>query len=95
MISAEALEVDEAALTGESIPVVKSAQGGSETGRIVLEGTDVVTGTGRAVVVAVGEDTRMGAIAAALAESPSAKVRWIDGWAGCWSTRFPGSRPAG
>jgi cation-transporting P-type ATPase I len=68
LIWTEALEVDEAALTGESIPVLKSAEDGSESGRIVLEGTDVVTGTGRAVVVAVAEDTRMGAIAAALAE---------------------------
>ena len=68
IISAEALEVDEASLTGESIPVVKSAHDGSESGRVVLEGTGVITGTGRAVVVAVGEDTRMGAIAAALAE---------------------------
>jgi calcium-translocating P-type ATPase len=69
IIAAEALEVDEAALTGESIPVVKSVDDGSESGRIVLEGTGVTTGTGRAVVVAVGEDTRLGAIAAALAES--------------------------
>ena len=73
MISAEALEVDEAALTGESISVLKSAENGSESGRIVLEGTDVVTGAGRAAVVAVGEDTRMGAIAAALAESPDSR----------------------
>jgi cation-transporting P-type ATPase I len=68
LIWTEALEIDEAALTGESIPVLKSAEDGSESDRIVLEGTDIVTGTGRAVVVAVGEDTRMGAIAAALAE---------------------------
>jgi calcium-translocating P-type ATPase len=68
LIFAEALEVDEAPLTGESIPVVKSADGGSDIGRVLLEGTDVITGTGRAVVVAVGEDTRMGAIAVALAE---------------------------
>ena len=70
MISAEALEVDEAALTGESVPVAKSADNGNESGRVVLEGTDVVTGAGRAVIVALGEGTRMGAIAQALAESP-------------------------
>jgi magnesium-transporting ATPase (P-type) len=68
IISKEALEVDEAALTGESIPVVKAARAGSESARVLLEGTDVLTGTGKAVVVAVGEETRMGAIAAALAE---------------------------
>jgi P-type E1-E2 ATPase len=68
LISADALEVDEAALTGESIPVYKSADAASESGRIALEGTGVITGTARAVVVAVGADTRMGAIAAALDE---------------------------
>jgi calcium-translocating P-type ATPase len=68
LISADALEVDEAALTGESIPVFKSADAASESARIVLEGTAVTTGSGRAVVVAVGADTRMGAIAAALDE---------------------------
>jgi calcium-translocating P-type ATPase len=73
MISAEAFEVDEAALTGESVPVAKYVENGSEHDRIVLEGTDVVAGTGRAVVVAVAEDTRMGAIAAALAESAEAQ----------------------
>src|SRR5271157_2583374 len=34
--------------------------------RIVLEGSDVAVGTGRAVVVAVGRQTRLGSIAAAL-----------------------------
>jgi calcium-translocating P-type ATPase len=73
IISTELLEVDEAALTGESIPVVKSAVADDESGRILLEGTDVLTGTGRAVVVAVGADTRMGSIAAALAEDSDHK----------------------
>jgi cation transport ATPase len=68
IISTQALEVDEAALTGESIPVVKSGRAARETARILLEGTDVLTGTGKAVVVAVGDETRMGAIAAALAQ---------------------------
>jgi len=61
------LEVDEAALTGESLPVFKVPDGGVDTSRIVLEGSDVTTGKGRAVVVAVGKDTRLGATAAALA----------------------------
>jgi calcium-translocating P-type ATPase len=68
VISAAALEVDEAALTGESLPTPKVPDGATDADRIVLEGTDVTSGTGRAVVVAVGRDTRMGAIAAALAE---------------------------
>ncbi|HEY6760696.1 MAG TPA: HAD-IC family P-type ATPase [Baekduia sp.] len=68
LIDVDALEVDEAALTGESMPVIKSVDNGTDASRIVLEGTDVTAGTGRAVVVAVGADTRMGSIAAALAD---------------------------
>ncbi len=67
MLESSALEVDEAALTGESLPVTKAPEGGSDASRIVLEGSDVTTGRGRAVVVAVGKDTRLGATAAALA----------------------------
>lgn len=67
VIDAHGLEVDEAALTGESFPVNKYSAGGSESGLIVLEGSDVTTGNGRAVVVAVGEQTRMGATRLALA----------------------------
>ncbi len=67
VISASGLEVDEAALTGESLPVSKAPTGGTAASRILLEGSDVTSGTGRAVVVAVGRHTRMGATAAALA----------------------------
>ncbi len=67
LLGAAGLEVDEAALTGESLPVPKVLAGGDEASRVVLEGSDVTAGSGRAVVVAVGRDTRMGATAAALA----------------------------
>ncbi len=66
VLSSQGLEVDEAALTGESLPVPKAPVGGTDASRIILEGSDVTTGTGRAVVVAVGRQTRMGATAAAL-----------------------------
>jgi calcium-translocating P-type ATPase len=66
VIMADRLEVDEAALTGESMPVAKAVEGGTDASQIVLEGSDITLGTGRAVVVAVGADTRMGAMAAAL-----------------------------
>lgn len=66
LLEAHALEVDEAALTGESFPVIKSPDNGTAENRIVLEGSDVVVGTGSAVVVAVGRQTRMGTMAAAL-----------------------------
>jgi magnesium-transporting ATPase (P-type) len=66
LLNATGLEVAEAALTGESLPVAKGPDENSDTDRIVLEGTDVVAGTGRAVVIAVGRHTRMGATAASL-----------------------------
>lgn len=68
LLEAQGLEVNESALTGESLPVAKMADGSAEEERIVLEGSDVTVGSGRAVVVAVGADTRMGAIAASLAD---------------------------
>jgi calcium-translocating P-type ATPase len=52
--------------TGESVPVPKFVDGGTDASRIVLEGSDVTVGTGRAVVVGVGRGTRMGATAAAV-----------------------------
>jgi calcium-translocating P-type ATPase len=66
IVTASSLEVDEAALTGESLPVAKGPDEVTDSGRIVLEGSDVVLGTGRAVVVAVGRHTRLGATAEAL-----------------------------
>ena len=66
LIAAEGLEIGEATLTGESLPVVKGPNEGSDHNRIVLEGSDVIVGTGRAVVVAVGRHTRLGATAAAM-----------------------------
>lgn len=67
MFRAQGLEVDEASLTGESLPVTKAPDAADEGGRIVLEGSDVTVGTGEAIVVAVGRGTRLGAMAAALA----------------------------
>jgi calcium-translocating P-type ATPase len=67
IISAHQLEVDEAALTGESLPNPKDAVGGTDESRVVLAGSDVTVGTGRAIVTAVGRGTRLGATAAALA----------------------------
>lgn len=67
LLSAQGLEVDEAALTGESLPVTKQVSGGTDASHVVLAGSDVTVGTGLAVVFAVGRRTRMGATAAALA----------------------------
>ncbi len=67
LLEADALELDEAALTGESLPVAKAPDSEHADARVVLEGSDVTVGSGKAVVVAVGEGTRWGATAAALA----------------------------
>lgn len=69
VIESAGLEIDEAALTGESLPVAKYVDQGSEVSRIVLEGSDVTAGNGRAAVFAVGEQTRMGATRRVLLEN--------------------------
>ncbi len=66
VISAQGLEVDESALTGESLPIAKYADRGNDSDKVILQGSDVTAGTGKAVVVAVGRQTRMGATTAAL-----------------------------
>jgi cation-transporting P-type ATPase I len=65
LLAAEDLEVDESSLTGESLAVAKSptATPGAEVADrrcMLFDGTTVVAGTGRAVVVAVGSATQAG-----------------------------------
>jgi calcium-translocating P-type ATPase len=79
LLSSRGLEVDEAALTGESLPVPKSANGATDASRVILEGSDITVGTGQAVVVAVGEQTRMGAtLAATLAMNGKGQENPLD-----------------
>ena len=67
VVEAAALLVDEAALTGESVPVDKAGVGAGEgPGGVVSAGTVVVRGRGRAVVTATGADSAMGRIATLL-----------------------------
>ncbi len=61
-----ALSVDEAALTGESMPAQK--RGGAGPERQLFAGTSVVSGVGQAVVSATGRRTQFGAIARGLIE---------------------------
>lgn len=70
LIESFGLEIEEAALTGESIPVVKEAgyvfQSEvpiTEQKNMAFMGTSVTRGRGRAVVVSTGMDTVMGQIA--------------------------------
>ena len=74
LVTARALNVVEAALTGESLPVEKEAGSRASTGGVsageVYAGTSVASGTGEAVVERTGGRTQLGAIAARLAERP-------------------------
>lgn len=71
LISAHSLRVDEASLSGESEPVHKLVVDGRERGNAVLSdrrhvvfrGTNVVSGSGRAVVTATGSRSLIGSIA--------------------------------
>lgn len=69
LISSQALTISEAALTGESVPVHKSAAakvapGASLADRanMIYRGTIVTGGTGRAIITATGARTEIGAI---------------------------------
>jgi P-type Mg2+ transporter len=76
LIDAQDLHVQEAALTGESMPVEKEATdpAGAESGpaahNVVWLGTSVASGTARAVVVATGRATEFGDIVARLSARP-------------------------
>ena len=61
IILAEALEVSEATVTNVTVPVVKGPSEPSVVNRLLLEGSDVIVGSCRAVVIAVGHHTRLGA----------------------------------
>jgi P-type Mg2+ transporter len=67
LLEARELFVNEAALTGETFPAEKSVvdQTGSAKGQVYL-GTNVVSGSGKAEIVATGKTTRFGKIAESL-----------------------------
>lgn len=78
LLSSESLQVDESALTGESNPKFKLAASIkkantpiSEQVNMVFKGTNVVSGNGKAIVVATGNDTFIGNVAK--------KISGIDG----------------
>jgi P-type Ca2+ transporter type 2C len=68
LISVRALSISEAALTGESLPVMKSVETGPDAAvlgdrvNMVYRGTIVTGGSGRFVVVATGERSEVGRI---------------------------------
>lgn len=75
IIESSNMKVEEAALTGESVPVGKDAAfetdealGIGDRQNMLYSSTAMTYGRGQAVVVATGEDTEMGKIAERLAE---------------------------
>ena len=69
LIGPEVLQIDESALTGESVPVVRSGAGGSSDSALsdrVFAGTLVVAGQGVLRVTATGPRTALGEIGASL-----------------------------
>lgn len=70
IIANRGLRVDEAALTGESEPVEKTSALLADTAltlgdqvNTVFKGTNVVAGSGRAIVIATGSETALGRVA--------------------------------
>ena len=84
ILESASMKIEEAALTGESVPVDKkeAALVPSENGDVALGdrknmvfmGSTVVYGRGKAVVVATAMDTEMGKIADALAQAEEGKT---------------------
>jgi len=79
ILEAESCEVDESALTGESLPVTKHAAAVRGTGPadlacMLYEGTTVSSGAALAVVVAVGSETEVGRSLADAPEAPPSGV---------------------
>jgi Mg2+-importing ATPase len=68
LVSTVTLSVDQAALTGESLPVEKYVGDGPEG--LLFAGTSIVSGIGQASVTATGPRTQFGAIAQSLVEKP-------------------------
>ncbi|MEV5508629.1 cation-translocating P-type ATPase [Streptomyces orinoci] len=77
LLEAADLEVDESALTGESLPTRKQVAATpraavADRGCMIHEGTTVVAGRGRAVVVGTGDQTQAGRAASLASRAPAA-----------------------
>jgi Ca2+-transporting ATPase len=75
------LATQEAALTGESLPIAKDARAElpddapiGDRSTMLFTGTSIVRGKGRALVVATGKDTELGKLSTMLSESEEQKT---------------------
>jgi len=81
LITSNSLQVDESSLTGESEPISKNAQIeinqkvplGDQL-NMVFSGTNILNGTAKGIVVAVGNDSQMGQIAHLLDQQNKGKT---------------------
>ena len=83
IIECASMKVEEAALTGESVPVIKTVEAITSNGadvplgdrkNMVFMGSTVVYGRGKAVIVGTGMNTEMGKIANALQTAKEGKT---------------------
>ncbi len=72
LLSHQPVSVDEAALTGESLPINKRGGTENEKAAELFAGTAVVSGAGQVLVTATGGQTQFGAIAHSLVEKAPA-----------------------
>ncbi|HUY19877.1 MAG TPA: magnesium-translocating P-type ATPase [Candidatus Binataceae bacterium] len=70
LLESRDLHVQQAALTGESLPAEKSVTPGADLDNLVYLGTSVISGIATAMVYATGRATQFGDIAMRLAERP-------------------------
>ena len=80
LIEIHQLEVDESTLTGESLPVRKTIEPtasdaplGDQFNRL-FKGTAITTGTGRAIVTAIGKKTELGKISQLIGQAKPGKT---------------------
>jgi len=81
LLTSNSLQIDESSLTGESEPIDKNAEVEISTDvplgdqlNMVFSGTNVLNGTGRGIVVAVGKQSQMGQIATLIGELVKGKT---------------------
>ena len=85
LLDAQGLEIEEALLTGESLPVLKDATwiGAAEAGPVecrnmAFAGTTVARGRGHGVVVATGGNTNVGRLAISISAADAGKPPLVE-----------------